>query len=107
MLTGVLRQRPLVAEHLHPVDEVADAVGLGADQPRQRPVLVAEARLQQLRRAADAGQRVLDLVREHRRHAGDRAGGGAMGQLALDHLRHRALLQHDQHEPGLSGSGPP
>ena len=97
------RQRALVAEHLHAVDEIADAVGLRADELRQRPVLVLEAGLQQLRGAADARQRVLDLVRQHRRHARHRAGGRAVRELALDHLRHRALLQHQHDQPGLIG----
>ena len=59
--------RPLVGEHLHAVDQLHDAVGLVADQPGQRAVLVGTDDFQQLRRAADAGQRVLDLVRQHRR----------------------------------------
>jgi hypothetical protein len=100
---GLRAQRALVAEHLHAVDQVADAIGLRADELCQRPVLVSQARLQQLRGAADSRQRVLDLVRQHRRHAGDRAGRGAVRQLALDHLRHRALLQHEHDEPGLVG----
>ena len=62
---GLLGDRALVAEHLHAVDERADAVGLGADELRQRAVLVGERRLEQLRRAADTRQRVLDLVRQH------------------------------------------
>ncbi len=57
--------RPQVREGLHPVDELHDPVGLLADQPRQRPVLVAHRRLEQLGGAADARQRVLDLVRQH------------------------------------------
>ena len=66
MLTGSVAERALVAEHLHAVDEIADAVGLRADELRQRPVVVLEAGLQQLGGAADARQRVLDLVRQHR-----------------------------------------
>ena len=52
---------------------------------------------EQLRRASDAGERVLDFMGEHGGEAGDRARGAAMGELTLDHLRHAALLQHDQH----------
>jgi hypothetical protein len=39
--------RPLVAEHLHAVDQLHDAVGLVADQPRQRAVVVAGRLLEQ------------------------------------------------------------
>ena len=63
--------RALVGEHLHAVDELDDPVGLLADQPGQRAVLVVSRLLQQLCRAADAGKRVLDLMREHRGEAGD------------------------------------
>ena len=47
----------------------------------------------QLRGAADAGQRILDFVRQHRRHAVHRAHRAAMQQLAVDALRQAALLQ--------------
>ena len=98
---GLFRQRPLVAEHLHAVDEIADAIGLRADQLRQGAIGVAEVLLEKLRGAADARQRVLDLVGQHRGEARYRARGGAMGQLALDHLRHVPLLQHEHDEAGL------
>ena len=52
-------------EGLHPVDEFYDPIGFVADQPRQRPILVACARLQQLGGAANAGERVFDLMRQH------------------------------------------
>ena len=100
---GLRRQRALVAEHLHAVDEVADAVGLRADELRQRPILVLDTGLQQLRGTADARERVLDLVSEHRRHARHRARRRTMGELALDHLRHRALLQHQHDQARLLG----
>jgi hypothetical protein len=32
--------------------------------------------------------------------------GAAMSELALDHLRHAALLKHDEHPPWLE-DGPP
>ena len=35
-------------------------------------------------------------MREHGGETGHRAGGAAMGQLTLNHLRHAALLQHDE-----------
>ena len=52
-------------EGLHPVDEFHDAVRLVTDEPGQGPVLVADAALKQLRRAANSGQRIFDLMREH------------------------------------------
>ena len=49
--------RTLVREHLHLVDEIANAIGLAADQSRQCAIVAAKRRLQQLRRAPDARQR--------------------------------------------------
>ncbi len=92
-------QGPLVAENLHAVDQFADAVRLGADELGQGAVAVGTLAFEQLRRPPDAGERVLDLVSEHGGETGHRAGGAAMGELALDHLRHAALLEHDQHTP--------
>ena len=86
--------RPLVGEHLHAVDQLHDAVGLVADQPRQRAVVVVGGLLEQLRGAADAGQRVLDLVRQHRGERDDRARRAAMGELAVHLVGDGALLQH-------------
>ena len=42
----------------------------------------ADAAFQQLRGAADAGERVLHLMRQDRRHAADAAGGAAEGRSA-------------------------
>ena len=95
MFTGSQLQRPLVAEHLHAVDQIADAVGFVADELGERAVLGRARSVQKLRRAANAGERVLDFMRQDRRHAGDRARRAPVGELALDHLRHAALLQHD------------
>ena len=61
----------------------------------KRAVVVAHRLLQQLRRAADAGKRVLDLVRQHGGERDDRARGAAMGELAVHLVRDGALLQHD------------
>ena len=46
--------RALVGEHLHAVDQLHDAVGLIADQARERAVVVGRGLLEQLRGAADA-----------------------------------------------------
>ena len=86
--------RTLVGEHLHAVDQLHDAVGLVADQPRQRAVVVAGGLFEQLRRAADAGQRVLDLVRQHGGKRAHRARRAAMGELAVHLVGDGALLQH-------------
>ena len=95
MLTGARSTGPLVGKHVHAVDQLDDAVGLGGDELGQRPVVVADRLLQQLGGAADARQRVLDLVGEHGGQAGDRAGGTAMGELPVDLVGHGAFLQHD------------
>ena len=80
---ALARDRALVGERLHAVDQLDDAVGLLADQLRQRAVLVADRAFQQLRRAANARQRVLDLMREHGAERRHRAGGAAVGQLSV------------------------
>ena len=54
MLIGLALDRPLVGEHLHAVDELHDAVGLVADEARERAVVVLDRLLQQLCRAANA-----------------------------------------------------
>ena len=59
---------------------------------------------QQLRRAADAGERVLDLVRQHGGKAGDRARRAAMRHLAVDLVGHRAFLEHDDDRAGQFGN---
>ena len=96
MLTEFLLNGPLVAEHLHAVDEVADAVRFVGDELRQRPVLFRGADFEELRGAPDARKRVLDFVGEHRRHGRHRARGAAMGELPLDHGGHAALLDHEE-----------
>ena len=87
--------RALVGEHLHPVDQLHDPVGLVADQPRQRTIVVADRVFQQLRRAANARQRILDLVRQHRGKRDHRARRAAMGQLTVHLVGDGPLLQHD------------
>src|SRR6516165_5488531 len=64
----------MVGERLHPVDEGDDSIGLVADQLRQLAPGRISVLLEQLGRAADSGQRVLDLMREHRGHRRDRSG---------------------------------
>ena len=96
MLTGRRSIGRAVGERLHAVDQGADPVGLVADQPDQRPLVLGDAALQQLRRAADPRERVLDLVRQGRAQPGDRARAAAVRQLPVQPLRHRAGVQHDQ-----------
>ena len=55
---GAARQR------LHLVDQLGDPVNLIGDQPGQRQVLAFQFAPEQLRRAANPGQRVLDFVRQ-------------------------------------------
>ena len=101
MFTGSLLHRPLVAEHLHAVDEIADAAGFVDDELGERPVFLGGARFEELSRAPDAGKRVLDLMGEHRRHGGDGARGAPVRELPLDHIGHAALLQHEHDEIAL------
>ena len=93
---GVLRER------LHPVDQPAHAVGLVDDQLGERRVLGLGAGLQKLGGAANAGQRVLDLVRQHASKAHDRAQAardlragplGAQAGLHGECQQHRAVAQ--------------
>ena len=100
---GLALRRALVGKNLHAVDEPDDAVGLVADQARQRAVVLVRVRLEQLRRAADAGERVLDLMRQHRGKSGHRARRAAMRELAVDLFRHRARQQHERDVPGPLG----
>ena len=69
----------LIAEHLHSLHELHDPVGLVADQLREEAVVGVGPLLQELRGAADAGERVLDLVGQHGAERADRAGGPPIG----------------------------
>ena len=55
----------LVGEYLHAIDQLHNAIGFVADQPCKGAVIVANRLFQQLRRAADARERILDFVRKH------------------------------------------
>ena len=52
-------------KRFHPIDEFDDPIGLLANQLGQRPVFVACAYFEQLGCAANTGERVLNLMREH------------------------------------------
>ena len=91
----------LFPERLHPVHQVADAVGLVADQFGQFPVGRPDAGFQQLRGAADARQRVFHFMRQDGRHAGDAAGGAAKRQLAIQRPSGRGILHHQEHGTGF------
>ena len=99
----VALDRRAVGELLHVVDQAADAVGFLADQADQRALVLGDARLEQLRRAADPGQRVLDLVRQRRRQARDCARAAAMDQLVIEPARDRAGMQDHQGAIGNLG----
>ena len=96
MLSGLPLRRPEIAELLDPVDQLADPRRLGLDQPGQLAVGVAEAHLEELRRAGDAGERVADLVRQHRRHAGHRARRRAVAEAPVHLLGHALRVHQDQ-----------
>ena len=97
------RHRPVVAEHFHAIDQRDDAVGLVADQPRQHAVFRRSRLLEQLRRAANAGQRVLDFMRQHRGQRDHRARRAAMRQLPVHLVGDGALLQHHDDMAGPLG----
>ena len=90
-------QRHRIAKRLHPIDERANAIGFVADELRQRTVVGRNRVFEKLRRAADAGERILDLVRKHGRHAAHRTRGAAIKKLPVDALREAALLQQEDH----------
>ena len=100
---GAARHRPVVAEHFHAVDQGDDAVGLVADQPGQHAVFGRGRLLEQLRGAANAGQRVLDLMRQHRGQRDHRARRASMRQLPVHLVGDGALLQHHDDVAGPFG----
>ena len=67
-----------VGEGLHAVDQRDDAVGLLADQLGQLAIGIRHRLFEELGGATDAGQRVLDLVRQHGGQRAHRAGGAAV-----------------------------
>ncbi len=89
-------ERAIVAEHLDAIHEVDDAVDFVADEASERQLVGRDGLLEQLRGAADARERVLDLVGEHGGEAGDRTGGAAADQLAVDLVGHGALLEEER-----------
>ena len=67
------------------------------------PIIVGDRTFEQLSSAANAGERVLDLMRQHRRKASDRPRRTAMRHLPVDLVGHRAFLEHDDHRAGNLG----
>jgi hypothetical protein len=100
---GTARHRPVVAEHFHAVDQGHDAIGLVADQPGQHAVFGGSLLFQELRRAANAGKRVLDLMGEHRGQRDHAARGAAMGELPVHLVGDGAFLQHHHDMAGALG----
>ena len=89
--------RPLVAEHLHAIDQFDDAIGLFADQAGEYAIFVVGRLLEQLRGTADARQRVLDLMSKHRRKRNHGTGSAAMRELPVHLIGDGALLEHQHH----------
>jgi hypothetical protein len=77
------------------VDEIADAVCLVADQARQRSIRRLHRFFEQLCGAPNTGERIFDLMRQHRCHAVQRAHRATMKQLPVEPLREAALVQGD------------
>ncbi len=80
---------------LHAIDQLDDAVGLLADQPGQGAIRIIGLCFEKLGGAPYAGQRILDFMRQHRGHGGDRTRAAAVGELPVHFFGQRALLQHD------------
>ena len=100
---GVALARTLVAEKLDPLDELHDPIGLVANQLGQQALVIGNRRFQQLRRAANARKRVLDLMREHGAECGDRPRCPSMGQLSVHFFGNCPFLQHNHHGIALAG----
>ncbi len=83
--------RPAVSEGLHAVDQGHDAVGLLTNQVGELSFAIGHRLLEKLCGAPDAGQWVLDLVRQHGGEGAYRAGGAAVRHLAVDAPRNRLL----------------
>ena len=86
-------RRSGVGEHFHAVDKGTDAIRLVPDEPGQVTVLGGSALFEQLGRALNSRQRVLDLVGEHGRHARDRARCAAVTQPAVDSVGDGPFVQ--------------
>ena len=85
-----------VAEAFHPVDQAADAVAFVDDQLGHFPLVRRQRFFQQLGGAANAGQRILDLMRQHRRHAVHGAHRAPRHQLAVHALGQAAFLEGEK-----------
>ena len=99
-IDGFALDRPLVGEDIHAIDKLHDPVGLVANQARQHPVLIVRRMFEKLRGTANAGKRIFDFMREHRRERGDGTRGAAMRELPVDLVGHAALLQHENNMAG-------
>ena len=98
-----IHRRPVdrpVGEHFHPVDEVADTIRLILDKLGEFDIGFRGVLLEQLRRATNARKRVLDLMRQHRRHGGGAARGTEEIQLPVQHRRRAAIGERQHHRTG-------
>ena len=89
---------------LHAVEQIDHPLDLGGDHLGQRFLRFVELPVEQLRGAANRGQRVLDFVAEYVGRADRQIGGIAV--LALENrtvLRHRC--QRDQTPAGIGRQG--
>ncbi len=104
------RDRRVPSQFLDPVDQAADAFGFVNDQLGQGDVLGLHAGLEELGGAADAGQGVLDLVRQHPSEAADGAQALGVqgtprhiGAVGLQGQEHRAIRQGGGDQVSLEG----
>ncbi len=100
-IDGAEIDRPLVGEHLHPVDQRDDAVDLLADEMGQAAPGLVQPRLQELGSTAHAGKRVLHLMGQSGGQRPHGAGGAAAGQRLVQPAGEGALLQ-SQRQPALA-----
>ena len=81
-------QGPFIGEHLHLINQVPDAVGLFANQFRERPVVAFENGFEQLRRPPNSGKRIFNFMGQHGGHAGYRPRRTTVGKLQIKFLGH-------------------
>ncbi len=89
-----------IAELFDLFQKIDDPAGFLQDHVGQLPILLAKRHRQQLGRAGDAGQRVLDLVGQHVGQPDRRAGSRLWAQCTAKATLDLARMQQHQHGPG-------
>ncbi|GBD41929.1 hypothetical protein HRbin39_01316 [bacterium HR39] len=102
---GLRHHGAAVGEGLHLLHQPHHPLALALHQIEQRTLGGRHHLLEQLRRAADAGERVLDLVGEQHGECGEGAARAGVHQMAVHPLRHRPRQQQDHHLARRVGNG--